>query len=143
MPIANIFRKPPQRFFWMRGGVRPRGIPIDIQLALRTRCCGVVRQLVTQLPVSFTLCKSTIKYLTLEVKQTSISCGGTSGPCEQPTCSIAAFSCSCQPGRTSLISEPAFQRQGSLLEGLLAKDRQTFPTALHELPARPLLTQDL
>ncbi len=43
----------------------------------------------------------------------------------------------------SLISETAFQQQGSLLEGLLAKDRQTFPTALHELPARPLLTQDL
>ena len=62
MPIANIFTKLPRRFFWIRGGVRLRGIPIGIQVALRTCCCGVVGQLVTQLLIGFTLRKSTIKY---------------------------------------------------------------------------------
>lgn len=40
MPIANAFTKLLRRLFWMRAGARPRGIPVGIQLALRTRCCG-------------------------------------------------------------------------------------------------------
>ena len=46
------------------------------------------------------------------------------------------------PAVPPLISATAFQRQGSPPAELLAKDLQTFPTALHELLARPLLMQD-